>query len=139
MKKSISAPNLTKLGNNCHPKSQIKKSISTQALPEWFASASDSLIHEIQAEAVLKVPIAQVVACVDNKIFPADILNGNVNDNKINVANCLITPTEHPETTIVRRQMQATTSMCAVDSERYVTLLKRIRRGKKKRGEVNNL
>lgn len=86
MQKSISSPSLSSLHGN---KSQMRKSVSTNALPE---------LGMVEAMVLTKAPISQTAQCLVSVDVPDNIFAGGGTQFSKEMIACILTPPDPPST-----------------------------------------
>lgn len=126
MKKSLSAPNLQQ---NIYKPSLVKKSISTQALPN-LDNVTNIITNELQVEAFFNTPGLQAGSCmIDNQMLSYNILKSPDISKNDKIMDCLTDLDEFkyeqniPKINFIKRYYE----ICNLNSEfadRYHKLLK---------------
>lgn len=132
MKSSVSAPNLSGMVSHSPP---LKRCMRMHALPVNIDEVPGLVLQELQTEAVLHVSGLQAGVCaLSSTEFPSAILNAASNDKSLDMAACLMAPSEHENISRPSLPRPFSTSyldLCETNelvNQRYMRLLASVRR-----------
>ena len=133
MKSSVSSPNLS--SGVAPPSPPLKRCMRMHALPVNIDEVPGLVLQELQTEAILHVSGLQAGVCaLSSTEFPSAILNAASNDKSLDMAACLMAPSEHENISRPSLPRPFSTSyldLCETDelvNQRYIRLLTSVRR-----------
>lgn len=133
MKKVRSTPNMSTngvLGNSPRPSLHLKRPSSalSSMTNDTIESVFDNVIYETQLESIMHVPLNNILPCVEQYGFPAEVINSNNDETKKNLGACLL-PLEDQCTESFRfiENLKRFENEIIIN-ERYIKMLQLIRR-----------